>query len=239
PTISPTLAGILDRAIKSHPRDRFSSAREMLDAIAAPAYTAAAPPTFASPPPTRAHQPPTAVSLPTTSLSSPSAPPSKEPQGMGNWQKAAIMGGVVGAILIAASGIGSFFFSDRYQTMILNPPNNQQQQRRNISNQALGWMRIGSVDNTNDTASVGEPLIPTNQPVIISPPVVPAIGDKVIVSNGVNLRQNHPQPPYYELEEKISVLMPGQEVVILKVATFVDPYSPSPETKVWAEVGLP
>ncbi|MEB3827034.1 serine/threonine protein kinase, partial [Phormidium sp. CCY1219] len=35
PTISPTLAGILDRAIKSHPRDRFSSAREMLDAIAA------------------------------------------------------------------------------------------------------------------------------------------------------------------------------------------------------------
>jgi hypothetical protein len=33
--------------------------------------------------------------------------------------------------------------------------------------------------------------------------------------------------------------MPGQQVTILKLKTFVDPFSPSPETKIWAEVGLP
>ncbi|WP_392530772.1 protein kinase [Nostoc sp. C117] len=32
-SISPTLAGVIDRAIAYHPRDRFTSAREMLDAL--------------------------------------------------------------------------------------------------------------------------------------------------------------------------------------------------------------
>ncbi|MEB3825964.1 hypothetical protein LKK83_00500, partial [Phormidium sp. CCY1219] len=71
-----------------HPRDRFSSAREMLDAIAAPAYTPT-PATLASPPPVAASQPP-------TTLSSPSDRPANSSPGMGDWQKATIIGGIIG-----------------------------------------------------------------------------------------------------------------------------------------------
>jgi hypothetical protein len=58
---------------------------------------------------------------------------------------------------------------------------------------SIGWLRIGAVSNTSGTSSSGEPLIPTNQPVTISPPVVPSQGSQVIVTTGVNLRtyRNH------------------------------------------------
>jgi serine/threonine-protein kinase len=245
PRISPGLATVLDQAIRYHPRDRFHSAGEMLDALEGrnssfPALGIAS-------------MPPVAYGVPVTAVSEP--PPNYQPStvvspstvqpvdttrssGMGDWQKAAIMGAVVGVIIIVASAIPGLFFSDR-NVILSDQPSSSPPPGSSNSNQSLGWIRLGSVNNTNDTASVGEPLIPTNQPVMISPPVVPAIGAKVIVSNGVNLRRNHPEPPYYELQEEISVLMPGQQVTILKLKTFVDPFSPSPETKIWAEVGLP
>ncbi len=245
PRISPSLATVLDKAIMSHPRDRFHSAREMLDALegrnsSSPAVAVAAVPPVAN------GIPLTAVSAPPPNYQPPRvvSPPPAQPvdttrsSGMGDWQKAAIMGGVVGVIIIAASAIAGLFFSDR-NVILSDQPSRVSQSGRTTSKQSLGWIRLGSVNNTNDTALVNEPLIPTNQPVMISPPVVPAIGSQVTISNGVNLRRNHPQPPDYKLQEEISVLMAGQEVTILKLKTFVDPFSESPETKVWAEVGLP
>ncbi|MCT7989307.1 serine/threonine-protein kinase [Laspinema olomoucense] len=240
PRISPSLATVLDKAIMSHSRDRFHSPREMLDALEGRNFSfpavAAVPPTVASVPSVAKGVPLTAVSPPPPRLVSPS--PVDKSGGMGDWQKAAIMGGIVGVIIIAASAIPGLFFSDR-NVILSDQPSRSQSQGGRTSKQSLGWIRLGSVNNTDDTASVNEPLIPTTQPVMISPPVVPAIGSTVIISNGVNLRRNHPQPPDYKLEQEISVLMAGQEVTILKLKTFVDPSSPSPETKVWAEVGLP
>ncbi|MFN6518318.1 MAG: protein kinase domain-containing protein [Nostoc sp. CreGUA01] len=53
-SISPTLAGVIDRAIAYHPRDRFATAREMLDALQ-----------FGSFPPTVPYnQPPAAPTIP-------------------------------------------------------------------------------------------------------------------------------------------------------------------------------
>ncbi|MEB3826048.1 serine/threonine protein kinase, partial [Phormidium sp. CCY1219] len=76
-----------------HPRDRFSSAREMLDAIAAPAYTPT-PATVPSPPPSNVPYQPTTVVSPTTSPTDTSA------KGMGEWQKTTLIGLIIGAFLL-------------------------------------------------------------------------------------------------------------------------------------------
>jgi len=92
PRISPNFATILDKAIMSHPRDRFHSAREMLDALTTatmPEY--GMPPTMRSPPPVHPVAPvpvgvePTPMPLPVDKSSS-----------LGDWQKAAIMGTIIG-----------------------------------------------------------------------------------------------------------------------------------------------
>ena len=61
----------------------------------------------------------------------------------------------------------------------------------------LGWVRLGSVNNTNGSATVGEKLIRTTQAVTIDPPEVPEKGDRVTIVNSVNLRADVPKPPTY------------------------------------------
>lgn len=68
---------------------------------------------------------------------------------------------------------------------------------------------------------------------------MPSVGEQVTLITGVNLRNSFPQPPDYKLPEKVSVLQPGQKLVIHSIKTFTDPTTPSPYTAVWAEVGLP
>jgi serine/threonine protein kinase, bacterial len=102
----------------------------------------------------------------------------------------------------------------------------------------VGWLRLGAVGSKDGQISVGEQLISTTQPVTISPPRVPSIGDNVKVINSVNVRVNSPQPPNYKLAEQKAALPPGQELVIINTDAFADPKSPSPFTVVWAEVGI-
>ncbi|MCC5899271.1 MAG: serine/threonine protein kinase [Phormidium sp. BM_Day4_Bin.17] len=78
----------------------------------------------------------------------------------------------------------------------------------------LGWVRIGAVDIEMSHQTSGASLIRTSQPVTISPPFMPKIGDEVIISNNVNLRVDHPKPPNYRLAEQSSVLPTGQRVII-------------------------
>ncbi|MGL4503287.1 MAG: protein kinase domain-containing protein, partial [Planktothrix sp.] len=95
PRISPSLATILDKAIMSHPRDRFHSAREMLDALTTatiPEY--GIPPTMRSPSPI--HPVPAPVVVAATPL--PSSPVIKS-SSLGDWQKAAIMGTIIGGFV--------------------------------------------------------------------------------------------------------------------------------------------
>jgi serine/threonine protein kinase, bacterial len=105
--------------------------------------------------------------------------------------------------------------------------------------QAIGWIRLGAIDHEKTTLRSGTPLIVTSQPITISPPVVPKIGDRVSTITGVNLRGNHPTPPKYDAEDqtKISVLAPATKLAILKTSTFVDPIRPS-ITIIWGEVSL-
>ncbi|MCT7981226.1 protein kinase domain-containing protein [Laspinema olomoucense] len=114
PRISPSLATVLDKAIMSHPRDRFHTAREMLDALEArnsssPAVAVApVPPTVASVPPVAYGVPVTTVSAPPPNNQPPTvvSPPTSQPvdttrsSGMGDWQKAMIIGGIIGTFVL-------------------------------------------------------------------------------------------------------------------------------------------
>jgi serine/threonine-protein kinase len=94
PRISPGLAMVLDKAILSHPRDRFHSAREMLDALtpsALPEY--GIPPAIASPSPVH----PVPAPLVVAATPAPSSPVDKS--SLGDWQKAAIMGTIIGVFV--------------------------------------------------------------------------------------------------------------------------------------------
>ncbi|MDB9315214.1 protein kinase [Spirulina sp. CS-785/01] len=96
PTVSPTLANILDQAIQSHPRDRFSTAKEMLTALQPGASSQ---PTQPLPVPETTVSGPSTQS-PTVVASNPSPPPPKPP--LPDWQKAIITGSVVGIFVLGA-----------------------------------------------------------------------------------------------------------------------------------------
>ena len=100
----------------------------------------------------------------------------------------------------------------------------------------LGWVRLGSVNNTNGSATVGEKLIRTTQAVTIDPPEVPEKGDRVTIVNSVNLRADVPKPPTYRLTDQIAIIQPGEKVTISELSTFVDSTSYSKYTVVWAKI---
>ena len=100
----------------------------------------------------------------------------------------------------------------------------------------LGWVRLGSVNNTNGSATVGEKLIRTTHAVTIDPPEVPEKGDRVTIVNSVNLRADVPKPPTYRLTDQIAIIQPGEKVTISELSTFVDSTSYSKYTVVWAKI---
>ncbi|MDH6073414.1 ARC6/PARC6 family protein [Chrysosporum ovalisporum CS-1034] len=108
-----------------------------------------------------------------------------------------------------------------------------------ISCQALGWIWLGSVNNTLGVFTHGEPLIPSKlQPVTITPSVVPFPGAVVIVKTPTNVRANVPQPPDFKLANRVGKpLKPGQKLIIFRVEGFLDQNSQSKNTRLWAQVG--
>jgi len=104
PNITPNFAAVLDKAIQPHPRERFPTAKEML--LALQSKIAAISPTINqiySPPATNNVQPPTVISAspqiqtqqPTTLVN----------QGMKDWQKATIIGSIIGICIVSGMAI--------------------------------------------------------------------------------------------------------------------------------------
>lgn len=120
------------------------------------------------------------------------------------------------------------------------PPSSQVQSIPPSSQvQSIGWIRLGATRNTSGFATTEEALVATSQPITISPMRVPEINDQVVVITGVNVRTDYPKPPNYELQDKLSVFMPSQKIVILEIKTFVDQSASPDYTIVWAKVGVP
>ncbi|MFP4652999.1 MAG: protein kinase domain-containing protein [Phormidium sp.] len=97
PGVTPTFASILDRAIHPHAPHRFPIARQMWEALTQQSPSQASiPPTAVSDSQNTLVVSPTAVSQP------PSVAPTAVPAspGMPDWQKVALMGGVIGMFLM-------------------------------------------------------------------------------------------------------------------------------------------
>ena len=107
---------------------------------------------------------------------------------------------------------------------------------------AIGWIRIGAIDNTATTFQDNTPLIAVseNLPVMIMPMVVPENGTHVTIASGVNVRQSFPSPPDYDAKKQkfVSSWSPGTRVQVLQKRVFIDPRFPS-TMAVWAEVKIP
>ncbi len=104
PNISPNFAAVLDKAIKSYPGDRFSTAKEMLQVLQT--QTVPFPPTIpyiSTPSETQDTKPPTVISAPVPAPVQTQPPTIVANPGMKDWQKATIIGSVIG--LCAIGGI--------------------------------------------------------------------------------------------------------------------------------------
>jgi serine/threonine-protein kinase len=95
-SVTPTFAAILDKAIQSHPRDRYSTAREMLEALQT--GTAPSSPTIYSSQPTEASHPPRRELPHTVPIGTP-------PQLPGSGQTGILLGSLIAGGLIGASVI--------------------------------------------------------------------------------------------------------------------------------------
>ncbi|BAY80457.1 hypothetical protein NIES25_69450 (plasmid) [Nostoc linckia NIES-25] len=120
----------------------------------------------------------------------------------------------------------------------LSKVNAQNSINKFTSTQAVGWIWLGSVNNTSGTFSYGEPLIPSkNQPVTITPSVVPSPKTIVTIKTRTNLRANVPQPPNFQLADKVDKpFTSGQQLIIRRVEAFVGRDSDSNYTRIWAQV---
>jgi serine/threonine protein kinase len=105
--------------------------------------------------------------------------------------------------------------------------------------QPNGWIRLGALNNSSGSASPGESLIATKQPVTIAPSVVPQVGDRITLTTSVNLRSGVPESPNYKLKPEVGEIRDGQTLTIHQVQSFVDASGSSPgKTTVWAAVAL-
>jgi serine/threonine-protein kinase len=117
PQVSPQFADVLDKAIATHPRDRFLSARAMLNALSGgvsslPETTLSASP---NPPPTRVqNSPPT--SIPTIPLVAPQPAKSQE------WQKSLVLGGVIGGLTLIGLVAAALILKNQPPTLTSQTP---------------------------------------------------------------------------------------------------------------------
>ena len=107
PNITSSFAAVLDKAIQFHPRERFATAREMLSAIQDEMATIA-PKVAQTPLAARATsvQTPTLISAPSEIQAQPPTPPTIAVNpGMKDWQKATIIGSIIGVCVIGGIAI--------------------------------------------------------------------------------------------------------------------------------------
>ncbi len=238
-SVTPSFAAILDKAIQPFAPHRYNSASLMLRSLQSLVAPKIQPnPTLISAAPAGAYVPPqqssTVIAAPAQQKYYQQSSPA---QGMSDLQKALVTGGVIGVCVLGGLLVigRKDNNSTQPQTTVVQPSNSVAfgQMKRTVSR---GWIRLGAVNNINGIASSGEQLIQTTQNVTINPPVVPSVGNKVTIINGVNIRQAQPQAPFYKLEPKISEAKPYETAIILKLDSFTDPTSGTPYTIVWAEV---
>jgi serine/threonine-protein kinase len=123
--ISSSFAEILDKAVKLHPRDRYHSAQEMRDAIQNSSITSvssetSAPPTVVTPPTpvTEVSQTPSKQAVNTFIATSTVSAAT----GLQDWQKASIIGTIIGGFIMVALLVNNFFVRSQQSQPIATQP---------------------------------------------------------------------------------------------------------------------
>lgn len=106
-SVSPTLATVLDRAIQSHPRDRFPTAKAMLDALQESQFSPNLPPTILSP---------SSPIVQTIAVSPVNSIPTQvkshdNNNGLSDWLKAVITGSIIGSFVLGALVFNNYLTS--------------------------------------------------------------------------------------------------------------------------------
>lgn len=153
PNISPDFAAVLDKAIQSHPRERFLTAKEML--LALQPQSVKFPPKVPkiSLPLTNSAEPPTVISLPSSEVQ-PQPSTVLVNQGMKDWQKATIIGGVIGVCIV-----GGMAFINRQPTDVLvrktlaeNKDNSLNNSSNNLSQNTANLVKPAKSSITKEAA---------------------------------------------------------------------------------------
>ncbi|MBD1896281.1 IMS domain-containing protein [Coleofasciculus sp. FACHB-129] len=140
--VSASLLAVLDKAIQSHPSDRYTNVQEMLHALETPVSPIPPtvpyiPPPVVSPPPENTYQPstvpsypPEVASLQTAAVSSSQPVATRTISDSRDWQKAVILGSVIGVAILGGilftTGKLPSFFANRSPN-IENPQQAQQE----------------------------------------------------------------------------------------------------------------
>jgi serine/threonine-protein kinase len=148
PNLSSGLASIIDRSIQFSPRDRYSTAREMLEALqGTPSYQPIiTPPTIHSPPVNRGDMP-TAITNASQQNSYPaSSSPIYQPPGysapsntgMKDWQRAVLTGSIIGVFVMGALLLNTYlskfgYISQNNTAPTATPTTSTQKQTSNTS----------------------------------------------------------------------------------------------------------
>ncbi|AFY32319.1 serine/threonine protein kinase [Calothrix sp. PCC 7507] len=129
--VSPSLAMVIDRAIAYHPRDRYPTAREMLEALQLGAVTMQPTVPYAQPP--AANLPPTAVTPQYTIPISPAALP--QPINQSNGQRGIFAGSLIAGGLIGASIIIGFAINNKKEPQPIAQSSPLSSEQATINNQ--------------------------------------------------------------------------------------------------------
>ncbi|MEA5516476.1 serine/threonine protein kinase, partial [Nodularia sp. UHCC 0506] len=170
-SISPTLAGVLNRAIAYHPRDRFPTAREMLSALQF--GSASVPPTVAYQQPLVATVPPPAPSQDTVAVStgSTSQPPEPASKPKGIFLGSLIVGGLIGASII----IGFALNRSPQLVQPVTQPNNSLQEPATNQNEVPNVTPTVNSPIARITEPAPNPIEPEEVTRPINPPPSPTV----------------------------------------------------------------
>ncbi|AFY48848.1 serine/threonine protein kinase [Nostoc sp. PCC 7524] len=218
-SVSPTLAAVIDRAIAYHPRERFATAREMLEALLSGAVNF--PPTLAyqqSPTPTIPYQQPPVATAPPATISphtiavSPAPSPSPQPMSQNNGNRGILLGSLIAGGLVSASVLIGF---------ALTRPNQPVTQSTTSSNEST--INSNTSRNLEPTTTLQAPETTINQQTTqntapqVNPPVtrnLPPVSNPVNSSTADNSEPSTSEPEETTSPETPEVDRPSPEQAV-------------------------
>lgn len=217
-SVSPTLAGVIDKAIAYHPRERFATAREMLEALQSGVVNF---------PATVAYQQPPAATPQNTVAVSPGTLPTPKPAIQNNSNKGILLSSIVAGSLIGASVVVGFALTRPNQpvtqstvssnestingnvTPSIKPsPNSPPQQANTNQNTTQNSTQQETSPSPNNLRSFttpvdSQPSTPVLQEITPSEPQIPP------KQRSIDLPQNKPYKTIMKLSIRVSIVLLG------------------------------